>query len=126
MRLAPLLGLALSAPAFAAQLSPEAELARILNGATPGKPQTCLPAFDRSEGKNVPQIGIVYGWGRTLYLNRFQDGCHLDRDDVVVTSTPTGELCRGDIAHIVGSTSHIEHDSCVFGDFVPYTKAKGR
>ena len=38
------------------------------------------------------------------------------------TRTPSGQLCRGDIAQAVDRTANFPAGSCSFGDFVPYTR----
>jgi hypothetical protein len=129
MRTLLILALALAAPAMARSNAEdgERELAKALAGATPGKPQSCLSSFQRQEGRNIPGIGMLYGWGRNFYLNRFQNGCpSLDSSTAIVTRTPTGDLCRGDIARIIDTSTRFERGSCILGDFVPYTKPKSR
>jgi hypothetical protein len=103
----------------------EAKLAKMLEGRTPGRPVGCLNRTPASQGSStIEGVGLVYGRGRTLYVNRFEGGCpSLTAFSTVVTRTPTTQLCRGDIARIVDLVSRIEGGSCVLGDFVPYERA---
>jgi len=36
----------------------------------------------------------------------------------------TAELCRGDIGQVVDLMNHFTVGSCVFGDFIPYTRPR--
>ena len=101
----------------------EARLQTMLRGAVPGKPTSCLPLIDTSDSQKIEGVGILYGHGRQSYVMRFQDGCpELGPADAIVTSTPSGHLCRGDIAQIVEPTAAIPRGTCVVGDFTPYTR----
>lgn len=104
--------------------SGEAQLAKILAGRTAGKPQSCLPLFDRNDSQTLDGVGIAFRSGRTTWIGRFDDGCHVGPNDTIVTTTSMSQLCRGDIIHVVDQMSHMEHDTCGFRDFTPYTKAK--
>lgn len=104
---------------------PEARLSKMLEGATPGKPTTCMPNSTMFDSSNVEGVGIVYRRGRTFYVNRFEGGCPaLGYHSIIVTRTPDTQLCRGEIARIIDNTSGTLQGSCTFGDFVPYVKAK--
>lgn len=105
----------------------EQELAKLLAGATPGKPTSCLSSFQRRDSRNISGVGVVYRDGRTFWLNRFQDGCpELNYHSIIVTRTPSDQLCRGDISTIVDNSSGFFEGSCVMGDFVPYTKPSSK
>ena len=52
-------------------------------------------------------------------------GCRdVGRGNILVTRTPTTQLCRGDIATTVDSTSRIQTGACSFGDFIPYRRPR--
>lgn len=101
-------------------------LDKALAGLTPGKPQTCLSDVDRRNA-GVDKIGtiLVYRIGRDrVYRNDMNGGCvGGGYDPIVVTQTPTTQLCRGDLAQLVDRTSRVQTGSCAFGDFIPYTRA---
>jgi hypothetical protein len=61
-----------------------------------------------------------------VYVNHMQGGCtNLGGSNALVTKTfGTAQLCRGDIAQVVDLQNHFTVGSCVFGDFVPYTKPR--
>lgn len=105
----------------------EQELAKLLAGATPGKPTSCLSSYQRNDSRTIDGIGVLYRQGRTSWLNRFQDDCPgLGYHTILVTRTPTDQLCRGDIAKLIDNSTGMFEGSCVLGDFVPYTKPKTR
>jgi len=113
------------APLFAARLSPEARLAQITQGRA-GKPVSCIN-LSRVGGNNdsekIPGLAMAYRQGSTWYVNRFDGGCpRLDEDVIVVTRLHSSQLCRGDTADLHMSGANIPVGTCIFGDFVPYTK----
>jgi hypothetical protein len=110
----------------AARAREKAELASALEGRTPGSPLTCL----NTRNLNVDTYGdtLVYrGTGRgTVYVNQTNGGCFgLRRDDVIISQTPIGQFCRGDIIQTVDRVSGITSGSCAYGDFVPYVRQGG-
>ena len=100
-----------------------AALDRELAGLTPGRPQDCVTQTQLRDMKSYGDTLVYRGVGRTRYVNRTSGGCALERDDaILVTSTPTTQLCRGDIAQAVSRTSHFPMGSCSYGEFVPYSR----
>ena len=100
----------------------QAALARELVGLTPGRPQSCVSQTQLRDMKSFGDTLVYRGPGRVRYVNRTSGGCDLGHDDaILVTSTPSTQLCRGDIARTVSRTSHFPVGSCSFGDFVPYS-----
>jgi hypothetical protein len=64
---------------------------------------------------------LLYGSGRTLWVNRL-GSCAFRSDDILVTEPTGSEHCRGDLVRSFDRTSHIPGPSCVLGDFVPYSR----
>ncbi len=59
----------------------------------------------------------------TIYRTDTAGGCERVGDDAyLVTTTPTGDLCRGDIARVVDRAIRQQVSSCSFGDFVAYRR----
>ena len=116
-----------AAPAIAADTKGEVKLAELLKDAQPGKPVSCISQFPQLDSTAIDGVGVLYRRGREMWLNRFSGvACRISFSDAIVTSTPSTQLCRGDIARIVDLVSRIPRDSCAFGDFVPYTRASTR
>lgn len=100
----------------------EAELAEALTGYTAGRPQYCIPI--RQQQSTIYGNKILYRTtGRQVFVTDTNGGCFgMSRNDVLVTRSFTGQLCRGDIVTTVDPISRIQTGACSFGDFVPYTK----
>ena len=112
----------------AAQSKAETEIARILVGRVPGKPVSCVQLNQLGPSQTVDRTAIIYGQGRTLYLNRLPHGCPgLTHFTYPVVTTSLSQLCSADILTIVDQGTHMTMGSCGLGEFVPYTRvAKAR
>lgn len=119
-----LLLIALAVPAFAAGPEGEAKLAKLVQGRTAGEPQSCIPLERNAQSHTIEKIGMVYEVGATRYVTRFEGGCdQLTPFTAIVTRTPTTQLCAGDIAQLVTTTTPVINvGSCTFGKFTPYTR----
>ena len=98
-------------------------LAKELAGLTPGQSTTCMP---RSGNTQVEAFGptILYTVSRSLkYRSDTTGGCErVGRGDILVTRSPSGQLCQGDIATTIDQTARTLSGSCSFGPFVRYSK----
>lgn len=133
MRFAPALAPILAAAALIGIVAPslaadrpnaqgEAELAKQLADRVAGKPVSCLNQRDLQSSQVIDGTAIVYRIGRQLYVNRPSGAETLDNDDILVTKTYTGQLCRMDSVHLVDRAGGFTHGFVILGDFVPYTK----
>lgn len=121
-----LLGAAMiAAPAVAAPRdTPEQQLAKLLEGRTPGKPVDCIPLSSNSsqiiEGK-----AIVYRVGSKLYVNEPRSGAEsLNDDDILVTKVFGSQLCSIDVVNLVDRSSRFPRGFVSLGKFVPWTRVK--
>ena len=110
--------------------SPEAEreLAQALAGRVAGKPVACLPRSRADNMQIVDDWTILFKDGRTVYVQNPRGGCPgiASRRNILVTRLwGAGQLCSGDISHLVDPTSGIGGGACVFSEFVPYTRPAG-
>lgn len=98
-------------------------LATALTGFTPGQSTTCI-TLSRHYDTQIYGRTILYRMSpATVYRNDTSGGCAPDsRNNILITRTPTSQLCRGDIAQTIDNTSRAPTGSCSFGDFVPYRK----
>jgi hypothetical protein len=122
MRALALLGLGLGLMVGAAAPAPES-LDQLLAGRTAGPSVACVSL--RSLGGNRSVDGaIVFGDGnRRIYVNRPPQACpSLANGRSLIVHTPTGQLCRGDIAVVADITSRSEIGACGLGDFTPYDR----
>ena len=117
-------GLGAGAAGAASPTSREyAATARALAGLTPGKPTSCITLSRTRTSNFLDRDTIAYrDTTRRYYVNRTGGGCNFDDDSILVTRTPSDQLCRGDIITLIDRTSQFPKGSCSFGDFVPYSR----
>lgn len=103
----------------------EAKLAHALRGRTAGKPLACLNLRYTRSTRIIEGTAIVFESANTIYVNRPLAGAEsLSESDALLTSSLTGELCRGEGVRLFDNASKVETGLVFFGDFVPYRKAK--
>lgn len=102
-----------------------AALDRELAGLVPGQPQSCVEQT-RLRGSRTFGDTIVYNEsGPVRYVSRTNGRCGLSGNQgLLVTSTPSTSLCRGDIARVVDRASRQQIGACSFGDFTPYSRPR--
>jgi hypothetical protein len=108
--------------------SPQAsnELAEALAGRVAGPPQRCISTYRTTKVQPIDDFTILYDQGSTIYVQNPRGGCPGvgSGSDVLVTRQTSTNLCDGEIAQTVDLTSRVSRGGCVFGPFVPYTKAR--
>jgi len=131
--LAAAIGIAVLAASGATMAKPDYDsrstdaLARALAGRTPGPATRCVHNFRSSDMKIIDDGTILFGDGKTIYLQRPVGGCpglHIGGNTLVARQFVTNRACQGDINEVVDARNGITIGSCVFEDFVPYTKVK--
>jgi hypothetical protein len=112
------------APLAAARLTPEAQLAKLVDGRVAGKPVDCINlSISSNDSQKIPGLAMAYRQGTTWYVSRFQDGCpQLSDDTILITKVHSSQLCRGDFAELRLSGANIPVGTCVFDSFTPYRK----
>ena len=135
MRTLPLLMLPALLPGACTQTQAEVEraqvrdagvqekLAKELAGLVPGKPTTCISLFPQKQSSGYGATILYRVNNGLVYRTDTNGGCAgIARGDVLVTRTPSGQVCRGDIAQTFDQQSRVPTGSCSFGEFVPYRK----
>lgn len=99
-----------------------------LEGKVAGVPQQCISRFRRNELEIVDRGTILFKNGRDLvYRNDPEGGCQgLDRSRTIVTTSISGDLCRGDTIRVIDQLSGSTVGICSFSDFTPYTRPNSR
>ena len=117
----------LAAPAVAGKqrMTGEEKLAKMLEGRVAGEPERCLPLSASNDLKVIDKTALVYGRGKTIWVNRPTNPESLDDDDVLVRRSHTAQVCNLDIVRLVDRTSMMEVGSVGLGEFVPYRKVGG-
>ena len=100
---------------------------RLLAGKVAGPPQSCLPTYHQDDMVVIDENTVAFRQGSSrVYVNHMQGGCsNLGGPYALVTKQfGSAQLCRGDIGQVVDLTNHFTVGSCVFGDFIPYTRPR--
>lgn len=116
---------ALSAPAAVAKekKSGEEKLAELLEGREAGEPKSCISDFgSRGDLRVIDGTALVYGRGRTIYVNRTRHPDHIDDDEVLVTRRYGSQICKQDIVTTIDRFSGFYSGNVFLTDFVPYTR----
>lgn len=123
MSAAALGALALTATADARpRLTGEDQLARMLEGRQAGRPVSCLTHSQTRDVQVIEGAALVYGSGRTIYVNRTSRPRDLDSDDILVTKLHTSQLCRSEVVRLHDRSSRTYSGFVLLEDFVPYTR----
>ena len=114
----------LAAPALQARdrMSGEEQLAKTLEGRVAGEPVNCLPYSANNDVKIIDKTAIVYGHGKTVWVNRPTNANSLDDDDILVRRSHTAQVCNLDSVHLMDRSSHFYTGFVGLNDFVPYRK----
>jgi hypothetical protein len=115
--------LAVAMPALAAhEERGEAELAKILDGRTPGAPVRCLDTTQRRNMEVVDRTAMVFKDGDTYYVNRPEGVRFLTWSDVPVFKVWGSQVCSKDLVHLRDSSTWMQGATMVMGEFVPYRR----
>ncbi len=103
----------------------QAELGKQLAGLTKTETKDCIDQYQSSSLKAYGPI-LVYTVSNNLkYVNNTGGGCEaVERGDILVTKSPTGRLCRGDIGTTVSPSIRSQTGSCGLGSFTTYRRIK--
>jgi hypothetical protein len=93
-----------------------------LAGYSPGRSSECIRPVNG--GVDIFGDTLVYrDSGSRLYKTTTTGGCFgLKREDIIVTRSFNGQLCRGDIVRTVDRTNGFPSGACSFGEFVAYSR----
>ncbi|MFM5906980.1 MAG: hypothetical protein ACKOPO_05260 [Novosphingobium sp.] len=115
----------LAAPAAVSakpRLTPEAELAKLLEGRVAGEPVSCISLSNARDTQIIDKTAIVYNSGSVIYVNRPKFARSLDDDDIMVTETHGSQLCRMDVVKMHDRPGMWFRGFVSLEDFVPYRK----
>lgn len=105
--------------------SGEQQLAKVLAGRVAGKPVDCINPRVNSETRVIDRTAIVYGTGRTIYVQRPDNARTLRDSDVLLTELRgTGELCSIDVVKLRDPSGHWSRGFVSLNKFVPYTRVQ--
>ncbi|WP_374531753.1 hypothetical protein [Novosphingobium sp.] len=104
------------------KLTPEQQLAKMLEGREAGEPVSCISLQDTRDMTVLDKTAIVYRTGSVIWVNRPTNAEHLDSDDIMVTHPTGSQFCKLDIVNTVDRSGHFTTGFITLGDFVPYRK----
>ena len=104
------------------RLTPQQELAKMLEGRVAGRPVSCISTFGQRDLRVLDDTALVYGSGNVIYVNIPRNPDVLDDDDVLVTHLTGSQLCRQDIVNVVDRVGGFYRGFISLTDFVPYRK----
>jgi len=111
-----------TARADATKAKTRADLDKELAGLTATETNDCAPLSMPPSSLKAYGSTLVYSVNHKLkYVNETGGGCEaVANNDILVTQSPSGRLCRGDIARTVMPTTRMPSGSCALGSFVTY------
>ena len=124
LTLAALAGMALTAgPSVARErLSGEEKLAKLLEGRVAGEPRSCINTRIHTNSQVIDETAIVYGRGRTIWVNVPANARDLDDHDALLTKQFGSSLCRQDVITTFDASGGFYTGNVFLSDFVPYTR----
>lgn len=124
LSLAAFAGLALAAgPSVARErMTGEQQLAKLLAGRVAGEPRSCISTVARRNSRVIDGTAVVYGRGKTVWVNVPRNAEDLDDSDAMVIRMYGSQLCRQDIVTTINAASGFYTGNVFLGDFVPYTR----
>lgn len=104
------------------RLNGDQKLAKLLEGRVAGEPRSCINTRVNSESEVIDGTAVVYGRGRTIWVNVPRNARDLDDNDALLVRQFGSNLCRQDIVTTFDTTGGFYTGNVFLTDFVPYTK----
>ena len=121
-------GCAAGEPSAEMRADGEARLAvELRDYAQSGPDVSCVNLRQLGGNRSAGEGAVIFdGTGGRLWVNRPANGCPvLGSGRALQVRTPTGQLCRGDIAIVFDPVTGMEYGGCGLGDFTPYKRRDG-
>jgi hypothetical protein len=104
--------------------TPQQQLDKLLAGRVAGKPVDCISLMVSNDSQVIDKTAIVYGRGRTIYVNIPNNASALNKDDILFTKIRgSSQLCRLDTVQLRDRSSHLYAGFVGLNQFVPYTRS---
>lgn len=100
------------------------KLAKLLEGRVAGEPRRCITTFVNRNLRVIDGTALVYGQGKTLWVNTTRHPEDLDDDDVLVIRRTGSQLCRLDNVTTVDRYTGFFSGAVFLDEFVPYTRVE--
>ncbi len=114
----------LAAPAAQAhtRLTPEQQLEKLLAGRKPGTPVNCINLTSADQSQIIDKTAIVYGTGRTIYVNRPTNVSSLNSDDILISNLHIDQQCNLDTIQLRDRNTRSYDGFVGLQQFVPYRR----
>lgn len=89
-----------------------------------GEPVSCIPQTRLRRSTAASDDVLLYDDGSTVYVNAPYLGCRGARNNAMISRTPTGRMCSGDIILVQDLVARVPLGSCSLSQFVPFKKVK--
>lgn len=124
LAIAALAGIAtVAGPAVAKdRLTGQQRLDKMLEGRVAGEPRSCISRVQQGDMTMIDGTALVYGRGKTIWVNVPANPKSLDDNDILVTRQFGSELCRMDLVHTIDRSGGFYTGNVFLNDFVPYTR----
>ena len=107
------------------QTKGEKELAKLLEGRVAGEPTSCIRTPPNDRVRVIDDTAIVYGRGKTIYVNRTSRPSDIDdRDTIVIRRFSGSQLCKTDTVTTIDRGSQMFSGVIFLSEFVPYTRVE--
>ena len=107
------------------QTKGEKELAKLLEGRVAGEPTSCIRTPPNDRVRVIDDTAIVYGRGKTIYVNRTSRPSDIDDGDTMVIRRFSGsQLCKTDTVTTIDRGSQMFSGVIFLSEFVPYTRVE--
>jgi len=107
------------------QTKGEKELAKLLEGRVAGEPTSCIQTPPNDRVRVIDDTAIVYGRGKTIYVNRTSRPSDIDdRDTMVIRRFSGSQLCKTDTVTTIDRGSQMFSGVIFLSEFVPYTRVE--
>jgi hypothetical protein len=108
------------------RLTGEEKLAKALEGRVAGEPVDCISLTSSRDTQVIDNTAIIYGSGRTIYVNRPAHPSSLDSDDVMVVNIHGSQLCKLDVVRMHDRGGGFYTGFVGLEQFVPYRRVASR
>jgi hypothetical protein len=112
-----------SAQEPAPSMQAQTKYQQLLAGKVAGAPISCLPSRRANDMVVIDDDTIAFKDGARVYINHPEGGCsQLSQGHTALVTHEYAQPgpCRGDVAQVVDTLSHISVGSCTLGEFTPY------
>ena len=107
------------------QTKGEKKLAKLLEGRVAGEPTSCIRTPPNDRVRVIDDTAIVYGRGKTIYVNRTSRPSDIDdRDTMVISRFSGSQLCKTDTVTTIDRGSQMFSGVIFLSEFVPYTRVE--